>query len=160
MNGNGRAAAQVGGGFGHCLDVFDAMHRRREVIAQSVLFLTAKDADHYQDPAANSGIAQGYSLVGGGDAKPAGALLLESKSTRFGAVPVGVALDHGADLDVCAEVAAQRTEVVAQGGERDFSPVGPGGRTDRCRRERQGKMIARFEDEGGGEALPVLATGC
>jgi len=118
-----------------------------------------QDADHYQDPAAYSGISQGYSFVGGGDAEPSGALLLQGESTRFGAVSVGVTLDHSTDVHAWAKMLAQHAEVVAQSGERDFSPVGPGGRTDRCQRERQGKMIARFVDEGGGEALPVLATG-
>src|SRR3974390_1955496 len=98
MNGNRRAAADGGGGFGHCFDVFDAMHRRCEVVAERVRFLTGKDADHDQDPAANSGISQGYSFVGGGDAEPSGALLLQGESTRFGAVSVGITLNHSTDV--------------------------------------------------------------
>ena len=113
MNRNGRTAPEAGGGFGDCLNVVDAMYGRSQVVAQRIFLLTGKDTDHHEDPAANSGIAQSYSLVGGGDAEPGGALLLEGESTSFGAVPVGITLDHSTNVHGWAKMLSQHAEVVA-----------------------------------------------
>jgi hypothetical protein len=55
-------------------------------------------------------------------------------------------------------VLLQDTKIVAKGGERDFSPIGASGGAHRCKRGRQGTMIARFLCCDGAVPLSDSAT--
>src|SRR5215472_7317683 len=88
------------------------------------LALAAPDSAHQQDARGNARPAQFDALIRGGDAKPFRAVALKGTRAFDGAVPVGVALDHGAHRRVRSNEVANRSKIVGEIVERDLGPGG------------------------------------
>ncbi len=141
MDGNFAFEPQTAGGLRQGCSIFEAKHGRRKRVMQGVFFLAGIKSAQHQDASGDPCLAQKHAFVGGGDAEPLGAGLLQRGRTLFHAVSVSVALHHCADGDLCADVSLQHSKIVAQSGERNFSPVGPGLDAGGCKTRSQVLMI-------------------
>ena len=119
------------------LRLLQTKDRRRQRIAQRIFFLAGIQPAHDEDSSGDSDLAQHDAFIGGGDAEPLRASLLQCRRAFFYAMSVGIAFDDRADGDAGADMLLHNAEIVLQRGERNFRPVGPGFNAGGCERRCQ-----------------------
>jgi hypothetical protein len=113
MHGYGGTPTESSSGSGNGFSVFDTMDSRCQVVAERIFFFSPKHAHQDENSAAHSGIAKSYAFICGGDTKPAGTFLLESKRAGFRTMSIGVAFDNRTDLDSGSDMALKSAKIVA-----------------------------------------------
>src|ERR1035437_2171467 len=130
---NSRSEPLMNGRLGQGCRVLQTEHRGRKRKPQGVVFFSSIYTAHHQHASGDAGLAQDDPLIGRRYPEPLCAFLFKRQRAPRGAVSVGVAFHHRADGDIGAHVLLQYPEIVTQGGKRNFSPIGPGLDTRRCK---------------------------
>ena len=133
MDRNRRGQVLTSGRLGQRLRILQTEHRWRKRKAKGVILFSAIHTAHHQHAPGDARIAQDGPLIGRRHSEPFRAFLLERQRALLGAVPIGIALHHRADGDIGADMLLQHSKIVTQGGKRNFSPIGPGLDTRRCK---------------------------
>src|ERR1035437_2707248 len=133
MDRNPRSQPLPNGRLGQRFCVLQTEHRRRKRMAQGVVLFSSIYTAHHQHASGDAGLPQDDPLIGGRYPEPLCAFLLQRQRAPRGAVSVGVALHYRADGYIGAHMLLQHPVIVTQGGKRNFSPIGPGLDTRRCK---------------------------